>query len=136
MRKILLISLLLWSIIFTGCSNTKQADQINNKPDAIKATISWLWWSLSRETSIVGDVKYWIETTPISNEAVKDYLWYYFNSAWDTLIAECNNWYKMTQCEWYSNKDNVVNSDNSLCRLLNDNPDLTRTSMIIECTKN
>ncbi len=135
MKKLLIISILLGSIILAGCSNNKEINQTSNEPDVINATTSWLWWSLSRETSIVGDIKYWIETMPINDEAAKSSLWYYFNSAWDTLIAGCNDWYEMTQCKWYSDKDNVMNNDNSLCRLLNEDLDFMRTSMIIECSK-
>jgi outer membrane murein-binding lipoprotein Lpp len=42
MKKLLIISILLGSIILAGCSNNKEVNQISNEPDVINATISWL----------------------------------------------------------------------------------------------
>lgn len=149
MKKLLLISILLSLFIFTGCTSNKELVQLKEenaslkaqlwteeiKPDVVKATISRIWWGLSRQTSMVWDMVYGIETMPINEETLKNIIWYYFNSAWDTLIASCGNWYKMTKCTRYSNDDNVTNNDNEMCRLLNEDPNLMRTSMIIECAK-
>lgn len=159
MKKILLISMLLaffW-LTLTGCTNNKEIEQlkqensdlkqklwinnestgwIENKPNVINATISRIWWSLSRETSIIWHEIYyntniWEEILPLQP---KDYLRQFFNSAWDSLVINCNEWYIMKKCEPFSNTDNVKFDDNS-CRLLNEDPDLMRTSMIIECYK-
>lgn len=159
MKKKLLIPILLmffW-LTLTGCTNNKEIDllkqenlQLKEKlwvegeitwteekmANLVKATVSRIWWSLSRETSIIWDEIYY--NTDIGEETIplqsKNYLWQFFNSAWDSLVINCNEWYIMTKCEPFSNIDNVTSDDNS-CRLLNEDPNLMRTSMIVECDK-
>ena len=163
MKKILLISILLilfWSTL-TGCTNNKEIDQlkqensdlkeklwINNestgwiesKPNIVKATISRIWWSLSRQTSIVGDKIYYnsdwiIETLPINWENSLNWeVGFWFNWWGYALIASCSEWYIMTKCEPFSTTD-AVDNQTTQCFLWNEDPNLMRTSMIIECTK-
>lgn len=114
-----------------------------NKPNIVTITISWLWWALSRQTSAIWEQKFfttdpfynWYESLPINSEEVaKDFVGYWFNWWWYALIASCNEWYAMTKCTPFSKTDYVENQGTQ-CFLWNEDPDLMRTSMIIECSK-
>lgn len=139
-KTIFILALItLLGFITTGCTNNKES--IDKKPNTIKATISWIWWSLSREISIIWDEIYynsdiWEEIIPINPNTVENYVRTHFNSAWDLLIASCNEWYIMKECDSFSNTDDVTQQikDNQ-CILLNEDPNLMRTSMIVECLK-
>ena len=120
----------------------KKSTKINKYPDRINLTISWIWWSLSREISVSGfsvwgqDTEY-PETTPInSKDSWYEYIRTYFNRWWYALVAGCNEWYKITNCKQFWNNDSVeFSNDLWSCWLYNEDPNLLRTSMKIECSK-
>lgn len=168
MRSLITISLSLILIVcLSWCTNNQEVEQLKiqnavlqeklnqtvpveentgliNKPNIVTVTISWLWWALSRQTSVIGEQRFfitdpfytaWYESLPInSEEGAKDFVEYRFNWWWYALIATCNEWYAMTKCEPFSKTDSVENQWTQ-CFLWNEDPNLMRTSMIIECSK-
>lgn len=167
MKKIIRVSMLSLLFFLGGCTNYKDTIELkrenaelktklevyepktgtnvedvnfSQKPNVVRATISWLWWALSRQTSIVWDKSYyhsdWItETLPINWESSLDWeVGFRFNGWGYALIASCWEGYIMKSCEPFSQTDSVDNQDTQ-CFLWNEDPNLMRTSMIIECIK-
>ncbi|HKL44335.1 MAG TPA: hypothetical protein VJ892_03585 [Candidatus Absconditabacterales bacterium] len=120
----------------------KKSTKINKYPDRINLTISWIGGSLSREISVSGfsvwgqDTEY-PETTPInSKDSGYEYIRTYFNRGGYALVAGCNEGYKITNCKQFGNNDSVeFSNDLGSCWLYNEDPNLLRTSMKIECSK-
>lgn len=164
MKKIILVSIMILSLFLVWCTSNQKLEQLKQensilknqlwisetsnvtswtetKPNIARLTVSRIWWALSRQTSIIWEQIYfnpdlWDEIYPINSEEVaKDFIWYYFNSAGDLLIASCNEWYVMRDCRKFWDTDNVSKWIENQCMLQNENPDLMRTSMIIECAK-
>lgn len=76
-----------------------------------------------------------IESFPINWEQSLNWeIGFWFNWWGYALIASCGEWYIMTKCEPFSTTDSVDNQTTQ-CFLWNEDPNLMRTSMIIECTK-
>lgn len=126
----------LWEITSTTSWNL-------NKPNIVTITLSRLGWALSRQTSAIWEQKFftdnqiynWYESLPINSEEVaKEFVSYRFNGWGYALIASCNDWYAMTKCEPFSETDSIENQWTQ-CFLWNEDPNLMRTSMIIECSK-
>jgi len=172
MQKILSIVICTFFVaILSGCTN-KEFEQLKNEnailkneikkytlaeekkdndslpqPDYLRTTISRLWGSLSKQTSIIWDAFYynpylWYEEALIINnwESVKDYIWYHFNRWWYLLMVSCWDWYYMTKCEplWTSDITNVQRYESEKldqCVIWNEDPDELRISMIVECHK-
>lgn len=128
--------------LLTNDNVDQDSNSFQAMPDRLKLFVSWIWWSLSREVSVSGfsvwgqDTEY-PETTPIqSKEDAMIYMNYWFNNGGYTLMVGCNDDYKMTQCEPFWIWDSVVfDQEFWICRLSNEDPNLMRTSMTIECTK-
>ena len=125
-------------VVQQPAKTTKKIENNNVKPDKVRITVSWLWWALSRQTSAIGESFYTStnESYPINSEkGAQDYIWYWFNGWGYALIASCNDGYSMTKCVPFSKADYVENQTTQ-CFLWNEDPNLMRTSMIIECRKN
>lgn len=120
----------------------KESKGQENKPDVVKLTVSRMWWALSRQVQVVWDISYknewWWESYPInSNEIAEEYIGWRFNGWWYLLQATCNEWYTMMKCWAFSKSDSVtIDTTTDACQLWNEDPNLMRTSMIIECHKN
>ena len=119
----------------------KTFNKTNNSPDRVNLTVSRIWWSLSREVSVSWFSVWWQssehpDTIPIqSKEDALKYINYGFNRWWYFLIVWCNDGYIKTSCKPFSNSDYIEEQD-FWCYLWNEDPNLMRTSVIIECTKN
>lgn len=156
MKKLLSLIAILWLVVLAGCANNNEElillkeqnallqKQINEatlesrKPDRARLIVSWIWGSLSRDTAAIGDIYYdeTKESSPInSSEVANEYINLWFNWWWYSLIAGCNEWYEMISCLPFSESDSVVFSEYWGCYLSNEDPDLMRTSMIVECEK-
>lgn len=116
--------------------NVKKEKEVENtiKPDKAVITVSWIWWALSTQTSARGEAYYWNESYPInSEESAKDFINYMFTRWWMLLVG-CNDWYNMLKCKPFSAAD-YVQVESDACYLWNEDPNLMRTSVIIECSK-
>ncbi len=117
---------------------TKKIENNDPKPDRVVVTVSWLWWALSTQTTAIGETYYWTESYPINSEkAAQEYVNYWF-TAWWRLTVGCNDGYTITKCAPFSKTDSVDNQLDQYgwCFLWNENPNLMRTSVVVECRKN